>query len=120
MESRPSSKSSDTTLYDQYADLEKFQRFPDPSKETLHTWISRVTLAMLAVLTLATIGGLVVSGLVFGQSVTVNGQCASQSFVLFAVSSSSVKIFDSTVLTFCAASHFSPCHTSVCTYKQLD
>lgn len=86
MENRPSSNSSSTTTLfdDKFTDLEKL---PDPSQEPRRRWVSIMIMAMLGLLLLATGGGLIVSGLVFGHRVTVDGQCASQSFVLFAVSS---------------------------------
>lgn len=74
-----SHSSTASTLYDKLAYLEKFR------DEPRQRWISIATLVMLITQVLASIGGLILSGLVFGDKFNVVGQCASQSFVLFAV-----------------------------------
>ncbi|KAH8908571.1 hypothetical protein BR93DRAFT_490661 [Coniochaeta sp. PMI_546] len=73
-----SHSSTASTLYDKLAYLEKFR------DEPRQRWISIATLVMLMTQVLASIGGLILSGLVFGDKFNVVGQCASQSFVLFA------------------------------------
>ncbi|OIW30118.1 hypothetical protein CONLIGDRAFT_358076 [Coniochaeta ligniaria NRRL 30616] len=73
-----SHSSTASTLFDKLAYLEKFR------DEPRQRWISIATLVMLITQTLAATGGLILSGLVFGDKFAVVGQCASQSFVLFA------------------------------------
>jgi hypothetical protein len=74
MEAKSSShNSSASTLFDK------------SSNEPRQQWLSGATLAMLSTLLLSSIGGFVLSGLVLGNTFDVKGQCASQSFVLFAV-----------------------------------
>ena len=75
------SSSDSGNLFDKLAHLEHFR------DEPRQRWLSIATLAMLMTQLLASAGGLILSGLVFGDRFDIVGQCPSQSFVLFAVSS---------------------------------
>lgn len=76
-----SHSSTASNMFDKFAYLEKFR-----DDEPRQRWISIATFVMLITQILASTGGLILSGLVFGDRFNVVGQCASQSFVLFAVS----------------------------------
>jgi hypothetical protein len=75
-----SHSSTSSTLFDKLAQLEKFR------DEPRQRWLSITTLVMLISQVLCSAGGLIISGLVFGDKFDIVGQCPSQSFVLFAVS----------------------------------
>ncbi|KAB5531339.1 hypothetical protein GE09DRAFT_1064063 [Coniochaeta sp. 2T2.1] len=72
------SSSDASNLFDKLAHLERFR------DEPRQRWLSIATLAMLVTQLLASAGGLILSGLVFGDRFDIVGQCPSQSFVLFA------------------------------------
>jgi hypothetical protein len=67
------------TLFDKLAQLEKFR------DEPRQRWMSITTFVMLVTQLFCSSGGLILSGLVFGDKFNIVGQCPSQSFVLFAV-----------------------------------
>lgn len=75
-----SHSSSSPNLFDKLVQLEKFREQPR------QRWIPTTTLVMLATQLFCSTGGLILSGLVFGDKFNIVGQCPSQSFVLFAVS----------------------------------